>query len=111
MKILNHPEATVDDLISASMYYEANKKKIKAKRLGKDCYKYINQYIDNEIKGKAIVEAILDDYHKVKFIDASYDDKKKFVDWIKMFSCNKVTLLNCDSKKYTLSDALFIKYR
>jgi len=27
MKILNHPEATVDDLISASMYYEANKKK------------------------------------------------------------------------------------
>jgi hypothetical protein len=50
MKILNHPEATVDDLISASMYYEANKKKIKAQRLGKDCYKYINQYIDNEIK-------------------------------------------------------------
>jgi hypothetical protein len=111
MKILNHPEATVDDLISASMYYEANKKKIKAQRLGKDCYKYINQYIDNEIKGKAVVEAILDDYHKVKFIDASYDDKKKFVDWIKMFSCNKVSLFNCDKKKYTLSDSLFIKYR
>ena len=59
MKILNHPEATVDDLISASMYYEANKKKIKAQRLGKDCYKYINQYIDNEIKGKLLLKLYL----------------------------------------------------
>ena len=39
MKILNHPEATVDDLISASMYYEVNKKKIKAQRSFKN-YKF-----------------------------------------------------------------------
>ena len=66
MKILNHPEATVDDLISASMYYEANKKKIKAQRLGKDCYKYINNYKEfipykiNQIKKIKVLNKILD---------------------------------------------------
>ena len=113
MKILNHPEMTVDDLITVSMYYEANKKKIKQQKLAKDCYQYINQFIDNEIKGKAIVDAVLDDFHKVKFTDASYEHKTKFVDWIKMFSCNKVKLLNCDNKKFCAynDNTLFIKYK
>ncbi len=113
MKILNHPEATVDDLISASMYYEANKKKIKSQKLGRDCYQYINQFIDAEIKGKAIAELILDDYHTVKFTDASYKDKKKFVDWIKMFSCNKVKLTNCLNNKFNeyCDNTIFIKYK
>jgi glutamine synthetase len=113
MTIINHPDMTVDDLITVSMYYEANKKKIKQQRLAKQCYQYINQFIDNEIKGKAIVESILNDYHKIKFINASYEDKKKFVNWIKMFSCNKVKLTNYDKKKFCEfnDNTLFINYK
>jgi hypothetical protein len=43
MSIINHPNMTVDDLITVGVYYQANKSKIKQQQKAKSCYNYINQ--------------------------------------------------------------------
>ena len=107
MKILNHPDMSVDDLITASVYYEANKKTIKQQKLAKDCYPYINQYIDNRLKEKAELQPkngyfykYLDYQHNINFINASYEDKQNFIDWINKFTLNKVKLVGSKNKKF-----------
>ena len=96
---------SVDDLIKISVHYEINKKRIKQLKTAKFCYQYINQFIDYEIKGKAELypknELFYDcfDYqHTIKFINASYADKEKLINWVKMFTCNKVKLINLDNE-------------
>jgi hypothetical protein len=107
MTILNHPEMSVNDLIDASMYYEVNKKRIKQERLAKNCYQYINQYIDHELKGKAQLQPKDGFFYKnlnyqqnIEFHNATPKDKEKFIDWVIMFSCKKVKLVNKQNKKF-----------
>jgi hypothetical protein len=75
-KIINHPEMTVNDLITVGAYYQANKKKFKQQKLAKDCYEFINKFIDNQIKGKAELQPKiglfyknLDYQHNINFIN------------------------------------------
>jgi len=107
MKIINYPEMTVDDLITVGAYYEANKKKFKQQKLAKDCYEFINKFIDNQIKGKAELQPKiglfyknLDYQHNINFINASSEDKQKFIDWINKFTSNRVKLINRNNKKF-----------
>ena len=101
MKILNHPNMSVDDLITASVYYEANKKTIKQQKLARDCYPYINQYIENRLQGKAELQPKDSYFYKnlkyhqnIKFNNNALDaDLVKFFDWIRSFTNNKVKLL------------------
>ena len=107
MKIINYPEMTVDDLITVGAYYEGNKKKFKQQKLAKDCYEFINKFIDNQIKGKAELQPKiglfyknLDYQHNINFINASSQDKQKFIDWINKFTSNRVKLINRNNKKF-----------
>ena len=107
MSIINHPNMTVDDLITVGVYYQANKSKIKQQQKAKSCYDYINQFIDHEITGKAELQPKdgyfykhLDYQHNIEFINASHQDKQKFVDWINKFTLNKVRLVGSKNKKF-----------
>ena len=110
MKIINHPDMTLTDLLKAGAYYQANKKTIKQQKLARDCYPYINQFIDNVIKDKAVLQPKDGNFYKnlnyhqnVKFSDkATNKDLEKFVEWIKSFTKNKVKVLtvyddNCNT--------------
>lgn len=101
MKIINHPDMTLTDLLKAGAYYQANKKTIKQQKLARDCYPYINQFIDNVIKGKAELQPKdgkfyknLKYHHNIKFNNNALDeDLVKFAEWIKSFTKNRVKLL------------------
>jgi len=96
--IINRPNDTIEDLIKISMYEQANKKTIKKQRLAKDCYKFINQFIDNEINNKAKLQPIDGFFYKnlpyqqnIEFNrNANFEDVEKFINWIKKFTVNKV---------------------
>jgi hypothetical protein len=96
--MINHPNNSIEDMINISVIREANKKTFKKQKLAKNCYEFINQFIDNEINGKAKLQPIdgffykkLDYQHNIEFKDtANLDDVKKFVNWIKKFTVNKV---------------------
>ena len=94
MKIINHPDMTLNDLLKVGAYYQANKKTIKQQKLARDCYPFINQFIDNVIKGKAELQPTDGNFYKnlnyhqnVEFNDkATSKDLEKFVEWIKSFT-------------------------
>jgi len=96
--ITNHPNNSLEDIIKISIYKQANKKQIKKLKLAKNCYEFINQFINNEIKGKARLQPIdgffykkLDYQQNIEFNNtANINDVKKFVSWIKKFTLNKV---------------------
>jgi len=96
--IINRPNDTIEDLIKISMYEQANRKTIKKQRLAKDCYKFINQFIDNEINNKAKLQPIDGFFYKnlpyqqnIEFNrNANFEDVEKFINWIKKFTVNKV---------------------
>jgi len=96
--IINRPNDTIKDLIKISMYEQANRKTIKKQRLAKDCYKFINQFIDNEINNKAKLQPIDGFFYKnlpyqqnIEFNrNANFEDVEKFINWIKKFTVNKV---------------------
>ena len=96
--IINKPNDTIEDLIKISMYEQANRKTIKKQRLAKDCYKFINQFIDNEINNKAKLQPIDGFFYKnlpyqqnIEFNrNVNFEDVEKFINWIKKFTVNKV---------------------
>ena len=96
--ILNRPNDSIEDIIKISVYEQANKKKIKKQKLAKNCYQFINQFIDNEINNKAKLQPIDGFFYKnlpyqqnIEFNEnANFDDVEKFVNWIKKFTVNKV---------------------
>ena len=49
MKIINHPNMSIKDMISLSMSYESNKKTYKKLKDAKFCYEFINLRINNII--------------------------------------------------------------
>ena len=120
MKILNHPEHSVEDMLKISAYYEANKKDIKKQKMAKSCYRYINEYIEEKLKGKAELqpkEGLFYKYTKyhqnINFINASYEERTEFVEWIKMFTINKVKLTGRNNKQFCLHSGrnLHITYK
>lgn len=96
--IINRPNDTIEDLIKLSMYEQANRKTIKKQKLAKDCYKFINQFINNEIKDKAKLQPIDGFFYKnlpyqqnIEFNrNANFEDVEKFINWIKKFTVNKI---------------------
>ena len=96
--IINRPNDTINDLIKISMYKQVNKKTIKKQKLAKNCYQFINQFIDNEITNKAKLQPIDGFFYKnlpyqqnIEFNNnANFKDVEKFVNWIKKFTVNKV---------------------
>ena len=96
--MINHPNNSIEDMINISVIREANKKTFKKQKLAKNCYKFINQFIDNEISGKAKLQPLDGFFYKnlnyqqnIEFKDnANLDDVEKFVNWIKKFTVNKV---------------------
>ena len=98
MKIINHPNMTLTDLIKVGAYYQANKKTIKQQKLAKDCYEFVKQFINNELHNKAELQPKdgkfykhLDYHQNIKFNDnADESDLTKFVKWIESFTNNKV---------------------
>ena len=96
--MINHPNNSIEDMINISVIREANKKTFKKQKLAKNCYEFINQFIDNEINGKAKLQPIdgffykkLDYQQNIEFKDtANLNDVEKFVNWIKKFTVNKV---------------------
>tara|TARA_R100000734_G_scaffold18724_1_gene16280 strand:- start:98 stop:484 length:387 start_codon:yes stop_codon:yes gene_type:complete len=96
--MINHPNNSIEDMINISVIREANKKTFKKQKLAKNCYKFINQFINNEINKKAKLQPIdgffyknLDYQQNIEFKDtANLDDVEKFVNWIKKFTVNKV---------------------
>ena len=96
--ILNRPNDSIEDMIKISVYEQANRKTIKKQKLAKNCYEFINQFIDNEIKNKAKLQPIDGFFYKnlpyqqnIEFNkNANSDDVKKFINWIKKFTVNKV---------------------
>jgi len=96
--MINHPNNSIEDMINISVIREANKKTFKKQKLAKNCYEFINKFIDNEINGKAKLQPIdgffykkLDYQQNIEFKDtANLNDVEKFVNWIKKFTVNKV---------------------
>ena len=96
--ILNRPNDSIEDIIKISVYEQANRKTIKKQKLAKNCYEFINQFIDNEINSKAKLQPIDGFFYKnlpyqqnIEFNEnANFDDVEKFVNWIKKFTVNKV---------------------
>ena len=96
--MINHPNNSIEDMIKISVYREANKKTFKKQKLAKDCYKFINQFIDNEINRKAKLQPIDGFFYKnlpyqqnIEFSNnANPNDIEKFITWIKKFTVNKV---------------------
>ena len=96
--MINHPNNSIEDMINISVIREANKKTFKKQKLAKNCYKFINQFINNEINKKAKLQPIDGFFYKnlnyqqnIEFKDtANLDDVEKFVNWIKKFTVNKV---------------------
>lgn len=71
---------------------------IRRQILAKNCYKFINQFIDNKINNKATLQPIDGFFYKhlpyqqnIQFNEnAKPKDVEKFVKWIKKFTVNKV---------------------
>ena len=101
MKIINRPNMSVKDMIETSMNYEVNKKTHNKQKLAKSCYEFINQYINNEINGKARLQPINGYFYKhmkyqqnIQFNNnTNSKDINKFIDWIKKFTLNKVKVV------------------
>jgi len=95
---INRPNDSIEDMIKISVYEQANKKTIKKQKLAKNCYKFINQFINNEISNKAKLQPIDGFFYKylpyqqnIEFnYNADFNDVEKFVNWIKKFTVNKV---------------------
>jgi len=96
--MINHPNNSIEDMIKISVYREANKKTFKKQKLAKNCYEFINQFIDNEINGKAKLQPIDGFFYKnlsyqqnIEFSNnVNPNDIEKFITWIKKFTVNKV---------------------
>ena len=101
MKIINRPNMSVKDMIILSMSYESNKKTHNKQKLAKSCYEFINQYINNEINGKARLQPLNGYFYKhmkyqqnIQFNNnTNSKDINKFIDWIKKFTLNKVKVV------------------
>jgi len=117
MKIINHPNMSIKDMISLSMSYESNKKTYKKLKDAKFCYEFINQYIDNEINGKATLQPLDGYYYKninnqknVKFNEkANTKDISNFINWIKKFTLNKVKVVTADDNNNNVNLEIYYK--
>ncbi len=115
--ILNRPNDSIEDMIKISVYEQANRKTIKKQKLAKNCYEFINHFIDNEINGKAKLQPIdgffykkLDYQHNIEFNNnANSIDVEKFITWIKKFTVNKVKVVTTDDNNNNINLQLYYK--
>lgn len=95
---LNRPNDSIKDMIKMSLLEYKLKKKQLRNKLAKNCYKFINQFIDNEINNKAKLQPIDGFFYKnlsyqqnIEFNEnANFEDVEKFINWINKFTVNKV---------------------
>jgi len=117
MKIINHPNMSILDILKVGAYYKVNEKKFKKQKMAKSCYEFINQFIDNEINGKAEFQPKdgffyknLDYQQNIKFnYHANSVDIEKFITWIKKFTVNKVKVVTADDNNNNINLQIYYK--
>ena len=117
MKIINHPNMSISDILKVGAYYNANEKTFKKQKKAKSCYEFINQYIDNEINGKAKLQPLDGYYYKnmkyqqnVEFNEkANTKDISNFINWIKKFTLNKVKVVTDDDNNNNINLEIYYK--
>ena len=115
--IIDHPNNSIEDMIKISVYREANKKTVRKQKMAKNCYQFINQFIDNELNGKARLQPLdghfykkLDYQQNIEFKDtANSKDIEKFITWIKKFTVNKVKVVTADDSNNNINLQLYYK--